>query len=127
MTYHGLLDWRLCLSLLQSLNSDAFTCGLDGDFTLPELSGWLDLATERRDSFCRSFSCDPRTFGPLPGLRVGAHDVIISHPLWDTHTPRGLLAQSIAAAGEEPRFLDTFNLLRRESWAYQSLSQLNGF
>ncbi|HEU6445186.1 MAG TPA: DEAD/DEAH box helicase [Gaiellaceae bacterium] len=127
MTYHGLLDWRLGLALLSALNSDTYSCGLDGDFTLPELSGWPELAAERRDSFCRSFSCDPRTYGPLPGLRVGVHDVIVMHPLWDTHAPRGLLAQALAAAGEEPRFLDTFNLLRRESWAYQSLNQPNGF
>jgi hypothetical protein len=123
MTYHSLLDWRLGLALLRSLESATYRCGLDGNFSLPELDGWQDSATQLRDSFCRAFLCDPHDFGPLPGFRVGDRDIIIAHPLWDTRTPQGLLAAAIAAAGEEPKFLDTFNLLRRENWAYQSLSQ----
>jgi DEAD/DEAH box helicase domain-containing protein len=123
MTYHSLLDWRLGLALLRSLESATYRCGLDGNFSPPELDGWQDSARQLRDSFCRAFLCDPHDFGPLPGFRVGGRDVIIAHPLWDTRASQGLLAAAIAAAGEEPKFLDTFNLLRRENWAYQSLSQ----
>jgi hypothetical protein len=62
-------------------------------------------------------------YGPLVGFRIGERDIIIAHPLWDTDKPRGLLSEAIAAASTKPRFLDTFNMLRRESWAYQSLKQ----
>jgi hypothetical protein len=125
MTYHGLLDWRLGLSLLRCLESAAYQCGIDGDFSYPELAEWPELAVQLRDSFCRSFGTQPRDFGPLPGLRVGGHDVVVIHPLWNTRLPRGVLAEAVAVAEDEPRFLDTFNLLRRESWAYQSLGQQN--
>jgi hypothetical protein len=125
MTYHGLLDWRLGLSLLRCLASLEYRCGLDGDFRAPELDGWPSMARDRRDAFCRSFSCEPRDFGPLPGMGVGGRDVLVVHPLWDTRAPEGILAEGFAAAGESPAFLDTFNLLRRESWAYQSLARQN--
>lgn len=122
MTFHGLLDWRLGLSLLRAIADDTFLCGLDHDFTAPDLDGWLEFARERRDAFCGTFDCPPQDVGPLPGFNVGAKQVLVVHPLWDTHSPRGLLAEARAAASHSsPRHLDTFNLLRRESWSYQSL------
>lgn len=53
--------------------------------------------------------------------------VIVVHPLWDLYKPVDLLADAVAVAKvEDPsqvvRYLDTFNLLRRPSWCYQSLS-----
>ena len=122
MTFHGLLDWRLGLSLLRAISDDRFACGLDRDFTAPDLAGWQEVARERRDAFCGTFGCTPQDFGPLPGLIVGAHQVLVVHPLWDTNSPRGLLAEARATASPSPlRHLNTFNLLRRESWSYQSL------
>ena len=118
MAFHGLLDWRLGISFLRTLHYPAFTCALDGDFTLPDLEGWLDLAFRLRDSFCRSFPTTPRDFGPLPGLEVGGKQVIIVHPLWDVAKPAGLLAEAkLACTQGEVRTLDTFNLLRRQGWA----------
>jgi DEAD/DEAH box helicase domain-containing protein len=123
MQYHGLLDWRLGLSLIRCFASEGYRCGLDGDFEPPELIDWPGLAVRLRDSFCRSFSAQPRDYANLPGLMVGEHEVIVTHPLWDTRAPNGVLAEAVAVADGEPDFLDTFNLLRRESWAYQSLNQ----
>jgi ATP-dependent helicase YprA (DUF1998 family) len=125
MSYHGLLDWRLGLSLLRCLTSAAFLCGLDGNFADPDLSGWPAFATAWRDTFCSCFpGCQARQFGPLPGFEVGTHNVIIVHPLWNTAAPSGLLAQAIAAApAGQPKYLDTFNMLRRLSAAYQSLGE----
>lgn len=123
MSYHGLLDWRLGLSLLRSLADPAFSCGLDLNFSLPDLNGWTAFATERRDAFCTTFGCAPIEFGPLPGFEIGGLQVIIVHPLWDTYRPHGALAEARAAAVAGPvKHLDTFNLLRRESWSYQSLA-----
>ena len=122
MIFHGLLDWRLGLSLLRSLSDNTFVCGLDRDFAAPDLDRWQEFARERRDAFCGTFGCTPRDFGPLPGLVVGAQQVVIVHPLWDTHRPLGILAEAHAAVSSAaPQHLDTFNLLRRESWSYQSL------
>ncbi len=122
MSYHGLLDWRLGLSLLRCLAQASFVAGLDHDFSAPDLDGWLAFAEERRDAFCGTFNCTPRDFGPLPGFLVGGQEVLIVHPLWDRYRPQGLLAEARAVAGPNPpKHLDTFNLLRRESWSYQYL------
>lgn len=125
MSYHGLLDWRLGMTLLRVLASSDFRCGLDGIFTAPDLEDWMQAARDLRDTFCQSFrGCVPRDFGPLPGVELGARRVIITHPLWDQARPSGYLAEAIAAVDIDtpPRFLDTFNILRRMSWAYQQLA-----
>lgn len=124
MAYHGLLDWRLGISLLRSLQSDEFDCGLGGDFSASDLAGWIEQATKLRDSFCNSFAARPRDFGPLPGLEIGNRQALVVHPLWDPSRPAGLLADGMAATtSETPQMLDTFNLLRRPAWAYQELGK----
>ena len=61
--------------------------------------------------------------GPLPGFQIGGIPVIVVHPLWDTYRPHGLLAEARASTAAGPvKHVDTFNLLRRESWSYQSLA-----
>lgn len=125
MPYHGLLDWRLGLSLLRVLADGGFLCGVDGQFNSPELQDWMTMARSLRDVFCNSFtSCKPSEFGPLPGMTVGARSVVIVHPFWDQYSPAGYLADAIATVDAESalKFLDTFNLLRRMSWAYQRLA-----
>ena len=122
MAYHGLLDWRLGMSLIRSLQSSEFRCGLDADFTHPDLDTWKDMATALRDSFCDSFQAKREKFGELPGMRVGNKDIVIVHPLWDDSRPDGLLAEAFAACNQSnPLALDTFNLLRRPGWCYQKL------
>ena len=123
INYHGLLDWRIGLSLLRALANNHFSCGLYGDFSSPDLENWLDKAAKLRDTFCASFtSCSPLQFGCLPGFQIGSQRVIIVHPLWNRDNPIGLLADAIAKEPDaQIRYLDTFNLLRRPSWCYQSL------
>jgi DEAD/DEAH box helicase domain-containing protein len=124
MNYHGLLDWRLGLAILRVFNSVDASGGLDGDFLNPELDGWPDFVRSQRDSFCLSFGCEPRDFGALPGCTIGQKQIIFIHPLWDTSQPSGILAQAIATADQTAalRFVDTFNVLRRPSRAYQELA-----
>jgi hypothetical protein len=126
MSYHGLLDWRLGLSLLRVFATDNFLCGLDGDFSMPELNNWMDTARSLRDMFCQSFTqCTAQNFGPLPGFEVGTQRVIIIHPLWDQSRPTGYLAEAVATfeVDAQIRYLDTFNILRRPSWAYQQIGR----
>ncbi len=125
INYHGLLDWRLGLSLLRVLADNSFCCGLHGDFSDSYLENWLQTATVLRDAFCASFSsCTPKDIGGLAGFIVGDKTVIIVHPLWNLSQPIGLLADSIATVKTDSpiRYLNTFNLLRRPSWCYQSLA-----
>jgi Lhr-like helicase len=124
MNYHGLLDWRLGLCVLGALRSETYRVGLDGRFDTPELDGWLDSARRLRDSFLRSFNhCQAREFGSLPGFTVGEKQVLVVHPLWDTYHPQGILAEAYGTCVPGTVCtLDTFNLLRREGWAYRSLA-----
>jgi hypothetical protein len=109
--------------VLRVLANNNFPCGLEGDFSSPDLENWLNRATDLRDSFCASFNCSPQEFGTLPGFEVNDKRVVIVHPLWNWQNPIGLLADAIATleADTQIQYLDTFNLLRRPSWCYQSL------
>ena len=114
MSYHGLLDWRLGVSLLRCLQSAEFNCGVDGNFSVPDLEGWIEHATELRDSFGASFSAKSCDFGSLPGLEIGNRQVLVVHPLWDRRHPVDLFAEALASCRDDgAQTLDTFNLLRR--------------
>ena len=126
MSYHGLLDWRLGISLLNALRSPQYTCGIDEHFATPDLNRWLEHAYKLRDQFCYAFAAQARDFAALPGLEIGNRRVLVIHPLWDIYHPTGLLAQAVADCPvDNPQTLDTFNLLRRQAWAYQSLDSTN--
>jgi len=127
MNYHGLLDWRLGIALLRALQDSSSRCGLDGNFDLPELTGWLQFAQSLRNTFCATFaSCTAMDFDQLPGFEVGPRKVIIVHPLWDVLKPVELVATATAsvAQGTRIRYVNTFNLHRRVSWTYQQLAGL---
>ena len=127
MTYHGLLDWRLGLSYLRMLHDPQYSCGLDGQFTTPELYGWLDFATKLSGNFASQFGYQHQTWGGLPGFETGIMRVLIVHPLWDTDNPRRILAEAVAAAGGvSVHYLDTFNLLRRPGWCHTKLAKEGG-
>jgi len=124
MSYHSLLDWRIGMSLLRILADPTYVCGLDGDFSFPELITWLEFSGSLRTTFCQSFqSCIPAEFGPLHGWDIAGQSVILIHPLWNTRHPDGILAEAIASLGTDASVcvVDTFNLHRRMSWVYQSL------
>ena len=125
MTYHGLLDWRLGLAYLRILEDPQYSCGLDGQFTTPELKGWHEFAEKIGSSFASQFGYQATTWGRLPGFEAQNKNVIIVHPLWDTSNPGVLLAKAVAAAGGSSAVLycDTFNLHRRPGWSYTRLQE----
>ncbi|NIA10743.1 MAG: DEAD/DEAH box helicase, partial [Nitrospiraceae bacterium] len=127
MNYHGLLDWRLALAYLRILKYSRYSCGLDGQFTTPELGGWLNSATKESENFASQFNYQPMTWGSLPGFEAGSMRVIIVHPLWDTRNQRGILAEAVEAArGTSIQYIDTFNLLRRPGWCHMELAKKGG-
>ena len=125
MRYHGLLDWRLGLSLIRVLLDRSYLCGLNGSFDdegSPELWGWLSTARARRDGFCQAFdAARPADFGQLPGFVVGRFAVLLFHSLWATGgLAHGLAADAISEAvdhvgADSVRVVDLFNLQRRPS------------
>lgn len=124
MRFHSLLDWRLGLSLIRCLQSSRFNAGLSGTFSGPDLEDWPEFAGRAADRFAAAFEVERASFAGIPGVRVGGMDVLIVHPFWDTEQPRGLLAEACATASSgNLRFLDTFNLARRQSWCYAFLGE----
>lgn len=114
MNYHGLLDWRLGMAFLRTLNDPAYASGLDDVFQLPELKGWPDEAKKLRDQFTSAFGYETHDWGNVPGFHAGGRHYLVVHPLWDTHFKTGILLQAALAAGSEDiGFVDTFNLARR--------------
>jgi DEAD/DEAH box helicase domain-containing protein len=122
MVYHGLLDWRLGMAYLKIIQDPRYSSGLDGQFTTPELDGWLDFAARECSKFASQFNYPYRTWGRLPGFEAGSRVVLIVHPLWDIGNPQGILAEAVAAAGvTSVQYMDTFNLLRRPGWCRMEL------
>ena len=111
------------MSYLRILRDAKYQCGIDGQFTEPELADWKDLAVKVRNSFASQFNYNPVTYGELPGFDTGSMKIIICHPLWNLQNPKGILKEAVAAAGDNIRFLDTFNLLRRPGWCYMGLAR----
>ncbi len=122
INYHGLLDWRLGISLLKSFIDRNYKAGLDGNFQEPELKGWEKNAKSLRDKFCENFpACSPTSFGKLSGFSINGKDVIILHPFWSKDA--SLVKNPVN--GNECRFIDTFNLLRRPSFVYKEMINLD--
>ena len=134
MRHHGLLDWRLGLSLIRVLFDDTYRCGLNGEFAdgrFSELANWRSMARARRDGFCQSFETARRAdFGSLPGFHLGPYAVIVFDSLWATgERAHGEAREAIKEAAdsvgsENVRVCDLFNLQRRPSWVYQNIAKL---
>lgn len=135
MNYHSLLDWRLGLSMMRLLNDPNYLCGADGNFNqYIELNGWLEFATELRNSFAASFGMT--TIGDEQGLPIikwheGDKNVImIVHPFWDMRNERvdnwinevkNELLEYTRSKNGKLSIIDTFNLHRRPGWCYEKL------
>ena len=121
INYHGLLDWRLGISLLKTFTSSDYKCGADGNFSTEELRGWEKTAKNLQDKFCKDFKeAQKKDYGSLPGLSIGNKNIIIQHPFWNKEAETGLLSKAKESALNDPiYYIDTFNLLRRPSSVYK--------
>jgi len=127
--FHGLLDWRLGLSYLRTMLDPDFTCGLDGDFSSPGLSGWLAMARRLAEEMEQRFDAETKLFagGLVPGFRLERSAggpspwVLVAHPLWDWDQEEEIVPGTILATAEDEALelgqgvdcWDTFNLSRR--------------
>lgn len=124
MSYHGLLDWRLGIAYLRAIRDSAFNCGLDNNFSYPELKGWLELSNTLASDFSGSFKWEFHNKSSLPWVKKEKKAAIIIHPLWDIASPKGILAETLAEIDMEScQFIDAFNLLRRPSYCHSILWQ----
>jgi hypothetical protein len=84
--YHGLLDWRLGLDVLQLLNIPGHILGLDHDFSSPGLASWPQLAlrlAQEAAALCNPGSKVEFIAGlPVFSLRPGGRRAAVVHPFW---------------------------------------------
>ena len=125
MGFHSVLDWRLGVSMLKILVDKHYSAGLDGDFSVPELRGWVERGKTLIEGLKRAFpeEIEICSFGKLPGFVIDNRKVILVHELWDTShlLAHSILSEAISDAGNDAYFMDYFNLHRRTSWAIQNL------
>ncbi|MDH6304840.1 DEAD/DEAH box helicase domain-containing protein [Parabacteroides sp. PF5-5] len=126
MPYHGLLDWRLGISLFRLMIDSNYDVGLNGNFDYPELMDWKQEATTLRDQFMNDFYPKAEVIdGGIPGFIHNEVAIFVTHPLWKRDISLNpLLAEIICNNEIEPencRFIDTFNLLRREGTCFEKL------
>jgi hypothetical protein len=138
--YHGLLDWRSAMSYIRILLDPDHECGLDGDFSMPELRNWGSEAAMAANAVMSTrnpdegwemskWLCEDGSHSPITVMKdtyvggTGQKAIIFIHPLWDQCNPTGILRTVYEEAlGEfsEVRFADTFNAIRRPTWTWMN-------
>jgi len=116
--YHGLLDWRLGLDVLQLLTQPGYVAGLDGDFSSPGIASWPQMAyklAEEASTLCSPESQVELVDGlPVFYLRPGGRRAVVVHPFWSEEAlleNKYVLAELKVTEGLE--LVTTFELSRR--------------
>jgi hypothetical protein len=114
--FHGLLDWRLGLTLLQLLVDGRHQAGLDGDFSAPGMRDWRDLAGKLALEASGLLGGRTEIVDGIPLIEIGNGKwAAVLHPLWDwsavLESSPGL--QDWFDKVGEPLLTNTFDLSRR--------------
>lgn len=129
MPYHGLLDWRLGISLFRLMVDPDYKVGLDRNFDYPELHDWKAIAAALLKNLMKSFDMKATlyTSAELPYLKTDDDKYIIAvHPLWTTDNKNYLLSRTLYQKGiprEKIITIDTFNLVRRIGTCYEYIAE----
>ncbi|MGZ6315636.1 MAG: DEAD/DEAH box helicase [Anaerolineales bacterium] len=82
--FHGLLDWRLGLTVLQLLLDGGHKAGLDGDFSAAGVADWHAVAANLADEAAGLLGLLRKTVGGLPVFEVGERKwAAVIHPFWN--------------------------------------------
>ncbi|MBP0610373.1 MULTISPECIES: DEAD/DEAH box helicase [Burkholderia] len=115
--YHGLLDWRLGLSMLRVFLDASSMTGLDGNWaTSPELSDWPDLAWRSAEEIAGLSPdlYDLKRVGPLrlPSIeeRNTPRRYVVVHPFWSR---KAVLEKCVDGFSGTTLLIDTFQAARR--------------
>ncbi|CAI0725183.1 DEAD/DEAH box helicase [Serratia ficaria] len=81
--YHGLLDWRLGLDVIQLLLDKNYDAGLNGDFSAPGIADWRENAVSLAKEAASLFNSEVRMVGHIPLINIGPQRwVAVTHPFW---------------------------------------------
>jgi uncharacterized C2H2 Zn-finger protein len=128
MPYHGLLDWRLGVSLLRLMGDTNYKLGTDGNFeAYPELKDWQNTAKDLLEQLRKSYYNDNYSLGKesgIPYIHTPSDEYIVAvHPLWsqDISKVKVLAKVKIKLGNKIIHYIDTFNLMRRVGLCYEKL------
>lgn len=129
MPFHGLLDWRLGISLFRLMVDETYMVGVDGNFDYPEIKTWKQTAKKLLEELQKCFLKTAIFIdnAPLPGLRFEGKIIFAVHPLWTTDSSNEILAESCSIVGittNDAITIDTFNLLRRLGTCYDYIKEV---
>jgi hypothetical protein len=115
MHYHGLLDWRLAVDLLDILRGKS----------LDVWRRWHELASTGIDEM-KALKLDRVNIGGYDVARFDDLHLVPVHPFHDLNDGRWAeslaeIADAIEDEGGTVRFMDVFNLVRRPAWVYGEL------
>ncbi|MFM0371097.1 DEAD/DEAH box helicase [Paraburkholderia aspalathi] len=123
-SYHGLLDWRLGISMLRIFLDVSWKVGLDGNWgRAAETADWWDLAWESaRDVAGLSpdmYQLESVGSLSLPSIRVRAtaERFIVIHPFWARAAAMKVVEDGFTGV---THFIDTFQAGRRPQRVIQS-------
>ncbi len=122
--YHGLLDWRLGLSVLRLLLDNGHSAGLDGNFGTPDVMTWPAMASQLADEAARLLATDRKNIGHIPLIKLSEGKwAAVIHPLWswDALLEHSAELQDFRLNGDDVKPVTTFNLARRMGDVLQQL------
>jgi DEAD/DEAH box helicase domain-containing protein len=115
-TYHGLLDWRLGLTVLQLFLDGNHSAGIGGDFTAPGVSDWPVIAHQLAGEAAGLLGRGRTDSGviPLVEFAKGKWAAVI-HPLWSWNAllDANSELQDFCCNAESVVPITTFDLSRR--------------
>lgn len=126
-SYHGLLDWRLGLSVIQLLLDPTYLAGLDGRFDSPGLSDWREMAEHLARDASGLFSTQYKIIGGIPVVSIGKEKwAAVVHPLWDWEKVYEFIPDIKTFALDVDLLVPvtTFDLSRRMGEIFQNLRML---
>lgn len=127
--YHGLLDWRLGLDVVQLLLDPEYVAGLDGRFIAPGVETWPTLAKGLAEEASRLVSGELHMHGNIPLVELGKGKwAAVVHPLWehDAVYERYPGLEEFAIKVGPLAFMSTFELSRRMGQVLSSLKKGSG-
>ena len=86
-SYHGLLDWRLGLDVIQLFLNNNYLAGIDGNFTSPGILDWKVIAEKLAIEASKLYSTQVITKGGIPVLEIDSSQnkwAAVVHPFWNT-------------------------------------------
>jgi Lhr-like helicase len=121
--YHGLLDWRLGLDVLQIFSDADYSAGLDGNFDAPGVRDFLSVSRRLAEEAAYMFNKGIKQVGEYVAIDLANERyAIVLHPFWSREAVESSKdIQDLYMSCNDLLFTDTFELSRRLGGTMQRL------